>query len=132
MHSGLLGGADPDAERDCDHTGHEADADRLAEENRAEQCRGNGAHGNRIGHARRRRTLEREDPEVKADSAGKVITLTGTCDCPVENRPKTMKTVITIVDNDHHTMEGFDVTDGKETKTMTIKYTRSKERAAKE
>jgi hypothetical protein len=74
----------------------------------------------------------RMDSEGEADSAGKVITLSGTCDCPFENRPKTMKTVITIVDNDHHTMEGFDVTDGKETKTMTIKYTRSKEQAAKE
>ena len=66
-----------------------------------------------------------------ADAAGKVLTFNSTVDCPIEGGPKQMKMVITINDNDHNTMEMYDVKDGKETKTMTIKYTRAPEAAAK-
>jgi hypothetical protein len=66
-----------------------------------------------------------------SDSAGKVITCTAKVDCPMDNSVKTMKTVVTITDNNAHTYEMYDVgADGKEFKTMTIKYTRAKEQSA--
>jgi hypothetical protein len=38
-----------------------------------------------------------------------------------------MRQVLTVVDNDHHTFESYDIyPDGKEWKGMTIKYTRAK------
>jgi hypothetical protein len=68
-----------------------------------------------------------------ADSTGKIITMTATVDCPMEQGgPKTMKQVTTIVDKDHHTYECYEVAkDGKETKVMTIKYTRAGESASR-
>ena len=47
---------------------------------------------------------------------------------PMDNTKKTMKQVVTMTDEDHHTFEMYDVApDGKETKGLTIKYTRVKE-----
>jgi len=66
-----------------------------------------------------------------ADSAAKAFTFKSTLDCPIEGRSKQMKQVITIVDNDHHTFEMYDIQpDGKEVKGMTIKYTRAKNESA--
>lgn len=57
----------------------------------------------------------------------KTITLSGEYDCPITHTKRTMKQVVTIIDKDHHTMEGYDIgPDGKEFKTMTLKYTRAK------
>ena len=57
----------------------------------------------------------------------KTITLSGEYDCPITQMKRTMKQVVTIVDKDHHTIEGYDVgADGKEFKTMTLKYTRAR------
>jgi hypothetical protein len=62
-----------------------------------------------------------------ADSAGKVFTFTATVDCPFAGGPQKMRQVLTVVDNDHHTFESYDIyPDGKEWKGMTIKYTRAK------
>ena len=48
-------------------------------------------------------------------------------DCPFKPSGKqTVKQVVTITDNDHHTYEMYDIEGGKENKTMTIKYTREK------
>jgi hypothetical protein len=68
-----------------------------------------------------------------ADSTGKTITTTATVECPMDQGgPKTMKQVTTIIDKDHHTYECYEVAkDGKETKMMTIKYTRAGESASR-
>ena len=66
-----------------------------------------------------------------ADSSSKAFTFKSSFDCPIEGRTKEMKQVITIVDNDHHTFEMYDIQpDGKEVKGMTIKYTRAKNESA--
>ena len=66
--------------------------------------------------------------EGTADAAGKVITVSGQYDSPMDNNAKhTMKQVWTIADNDHHTFEAWDIgPDGKEMKMLEIKYTRAK------
>jgi hypothetical protein len=64
--------------------------------------------------------------EGTADDAGK-ITLKCTFDCPITQGKRTSKEVLTINSPDSHTMEMFDTgPDGKEFKSMTIKYTRAK------
>jgi hypothetical protein len=66
--------------------------------------------------------------EGTADSSGKVITVSGPYDCPMDNTKHTMKQVWTITDDDHHTMEAWDIgPDGKENKMLTIAYTRAKD-----
>jgi hypothetical protein len=58
---------------------------------------------------------------------GKVITTTTTCPEPVLDKEKMIKGVVAVVDNDTHTYAMFeDGADGKQVKTMTIKYTRAK------
>jgi hypothetical protein len=67
-----------------------------------------------------------------ANSDGKTITCTAKIDCPADGSVKTMKSVITIIDNNTHTYEAYEVgADGKENKTMTIKYTRADQSAGK-
>ena len=66
--------------------------------------------------------------EGTMDESAKTITMSSTFDCPMDNAKHTMRQVITMVDDDHHTYEMFDTgPDGKETKALTIKYTRAKE-----
>jgi hypothetical protein len=66
--------------------------------------------------------------EGTADESAKTITFMCTVDCPLDNSKKTMKQVVTMTDDDHHTYEMYDVgADGKENKVLTIKYTRAKE-----
>ncbi|HYO08072.1 MAG TPA: DUF1579 domain-containing protein [Tepidisphaeraceae bacterium] len=66
--------------------------------------------------------------EGTADEAGKAITAKCSYDCPITNSKRSMRQVTTITDNDHHTFETYESgPDGKETKAMTIKYTRAKE-----
>jgi hypothetical protein len=64
--------------------------------------------------------------EGTADSSGKVLTLTTTCHDPLAGKDKTIRTVLTVVDNDHHTYEAFETPEGKEVKTLSIQYTRAK------
>jgi hypothetical protein len=62
-----------------------------------------------------------------ADETGKVITSWGTMDDPAEKRTMKAKTVVTIVDADHHTYESWHaLADGKMTKDLEITYTRKK------
>lgn len=59
------------------------------------------------------------------DASGKVWTMTGEMTCPSTGQPMTKKSVITLEDDDHHTMEMyFPGPDGGEFKTMEIKYSR--------
>jgi hypothetical protein len=63
------------------------------------------------------------------DDAGK-MSLTCTFDCPITQSKRTNRQVLTINDANSHTLEMYDVgPDGKEFKSMTIKYTRAKEGA---
>jgi hypothetical protein len=65
--------------------------------------------------------------EGTADPSGKVITVVGKCHDPVEKKEITMRNVLTVTDNDHHTYESYHSVDGKpEMKVLTIKYTRAK------
>jgi hypothetical protein len=68
--------------------------------------------------------------EGKAGSDAKVITTACTFDCPIQKEKVSMRQVITIVDNDHHTIDMYTTQDGKEFKMMTIKYTRAKDTTA--
>ena len=65
--------------------------------------------------------------EGTADSGGKTITLTSTCHDPIAGKDKTIKTVLTVIDNDRHTYEAFESPEGKEIKTLSITYTRAKQ-----
>jgi hypothetical protein len=61
------------------------------------------------------------------DASGKVFTYHREEFNPIYNQRVQARDVITIVDNDHHTMEFYSVPPGgKELKTGTIKYTRKK------
>ena len=65
--------------------------------------------------------------EGTSDDGGKTITFKGDYDCPVTHTKKQMKQVVKIEGDDAHTIEMYDIgTDGKEFKSMTIKYTRAK------
>jgi hypothetical protein len=65
--------------------------------------------------------------EGDADSAGKTLTLSCTYDCPITESKKTSRQVVTIVDENTHTYDMYDVSaDGKEFKAMGIKYSRAK------
>jgi hypothetical protein len=65
--------------------------------------------------------------EGTADAGGKTVTLTSTCPDPVLGKDKTIKTVLTVIDNDRHTYEAFESPQGKEIKTLSITYTRAKQ-----
>jgi hypothetical protein len=65
--------------------------------------------------------------EGTLDESAKTITATCTVDCPMDNTKKTMKSVVTLTDEDHHSYEMYEVgADGKETRCLSIKYTREK------
>ena len=58
------------------------------------------------------------------DADGKVWTMEGAMTCPQTGRSLTKRSVITLHDNDHHTMEMFFVRDGEDFKGMEINYER--------
>lgn len=63
--------------------------------------------------------------EGTADASGKDLVLTGSAYCPVEKKNKNFRHVLHIESEKKHTMEMFEVgSDGKETKTMEVVYTR--------
>ena len=62
----------------------------------------------------------------QVDKSGKKWEMKGEMTCPQTGDPFKKRSIITLVDNDHHTMEMFFTgTDGKEAKGMEIKYTRA-------
>ena len=60
------------------------------------------------------------------DASGKVITWVATMNDPMTGKSKTSRMVTTVIDDNHHTVEMFDVPPGgkKEAKMMTIDYVR--------
>jgi hypothetical protein len=65
--------------------------------------------------------------EGQMDGSGKVLTMLAECPEPGQTEKKKVRQVLTIQDEDHHTYEAFQLgPDGKETKMMSIKYTRAK------
>ena len=61
----------------------------------------------------------------KADASGKKWTMIGAMTCPTGQEMK-KRSVIKLIDRDHHSMEMFFTgADGKETKSMEIKYERA-------
>lgn len=58
---------------------------------------------------------------------GTVFTITGSTDDPATGQSVTQKTITTILDNDHYTLELFSVQDGKDTPLMTVSFARSSE-----
>ncbi|MHC5002564.1 MAG: DUF1579 domain-containing protein [Planctomycetota bacterium] len=68
-------------------------------------------------------TMQTETGDV--DSSGKVWTMVGEMLNPQTGQPMKKRTVITVKDNDHHSMETwFAGPDGSEFKGMEINYTR--------
>ncbi len=59
-----------------------------------------------------------------ADASGKTITFVSEDDDPFTGSRKKHRTVYTIINNDKHIMEMFEMADGKEFKNMEIVYTR--------
>lgn len=63
--------------------------------------------------------------EGAAEKEGTVITLTGEYYCPItDQKNKPMKQIIRIINNDKHVLEMHDPTQGENSKTMEITYTR--------
>jgi Protein of unknown function (DUF1579) len=61
----------------------------------------------------------------EVDEAGKVWTMRGEMTDPGSGKPLTKKSIITLVDEDHHKLEMFFVTPGGEAKGMEITYVRA-------
>ena len=62
----------------------------------------------------------------QVDGSGKVWTMHGEMTCPQSGQLMKKRSVITLTDNDHHTMEMFwDMGDGNEFKGMEITYARA-------
>jgi len=66
------------------------------------------------------------------DASGKVITWIGTMNDPVSGKPEQSRMVMTVVDDNHHTLEMYGVPPGakQEMKTMTINYVRKPDATA--
>jgi hypothetical protein len=61
----------------------------------------------------------------QVDKAGKVWTMHSALNHPSSGRPMNKRTVITLIDNDHHRMESYVAMDGdSEYKNMEIDYQR--------
>ena len=58
------------------------------------------------------------------DESGRVWTMEGEMTNPQTGRPISKRSVITLVDDDHHTMEMYFATDEGEAKGMEIRYER--------
>ena len=62
-----------------------------------------------------------------ANADGKSYTFTSTMDDPMTGKSSPVKEIVTVVDNNHHTLEMWGAgPDGKMFKTMEIAYTRKK------
>ena len=60
------------------------------------------------------------------DASGMVWTMLGEMVCPQTKDPMKKRSVITLKDNDHHSIETFFAgTDGRESKAMEIQYERA-------
>ena len=60
------------------------------------------------------------------DETGKVWTMHSNVTCPQTGQQLVKRSVITLIDNDHHRMESFFVgDDGNEMKAMEINYERT-------
>jgi hypothetical protein len=65
--------------------------------------------------------------EGTADATGKSITFTSTMDDPMTGKSSPVKETVTVVDDDHHTLEMWGAgPDGKMFKMMEIAYSRKK------
>jgi hypothetical protein len=65
--------------------------------------------------------------EGTPDATGKSITFTSTMDDPMTGKSSEIKETVTVVDNDHHTLEMWGAgPDGKMFKMMEIAYSRKK------
>ncbi len=63
----------------------------------------------------------------QVDASGNEWTMTSKFTCPQTKQVMDKRTVIRLIDNDHHSMESyFAGADGNEFKAMEIQYTRSK------
>src|SRR5258708_38355042 len=63
----------------------------------------------------------------KAEADGKSFTFTSTMDGPLTGKSSPVKEKVTVVDDDHHTLEMWGPgPDGKTFKMMEINYTRKK------
>ena len=63
----------------------------------------------------------------EVDASGKVWTMVGVITNPETGLPMQKKSIITLKDRDHHTMESYlEGPDGKEVKTMEITYRRQR------
>ena len=71
LHSRVLRGRDPDADKHRDEPGHQVERDRLADKLRGEQAGGDWVHGHRVGDAGRRRALQRHHPEDEGERAAR-------------------------------------------------------------
>jgi hypothetical protein len=60
----------------------------------------------------------------KWDESSKTINFTGTCVDPTTGKEMKVREVFKLVDDNHQTMEMYMTTDGKEHKSMEIKFTR--------
>jgi hypothetical protein len=61
----------------------------------------------------------------KGDASGKMITMSGTMDDPMQKKSMPFKETIKVVDNDHHVFEMWSPgPNGKMFKMMEITYTR--------
>jgi hypothetical protein len=60
------------------------------------------------------------------DTAGKVWTMVGSMPNPQTGEPMTKRSVITLQDRDHHKLEMFFESKGRESRAMEIEYTRSR------
>jgi hypothetical protein len=58
------------------------------------------------------------------DAATKTFTYTAQCEM-IPGKTTTIREVVKVVDNDHHNFEWYDNSQGSETKTMEIAYTRA-------
>ena len=59
------------------------------------------------------------------DATGKVWTMTGEMTNPETGTPLSKRSVVTLVDDDHHSMETYFTMPEGECKIMEIKYTRT-------
>jgi hypothetical protein len=62
--------------------------------------------------------------------SGNTITMKCAFDCPVRKEKVDMRQVLTVTDNNQHTLDMYCTEGGKEFKTMSIKYTRAKDATA--
>jgi hypothetical protein len=71
-------------------------------------------------------TTQMQTEQGQVDSSGKVWTMIGSTTCGMTGAETQKRSVITLIDNDHHSMEMFFTgPDGSEMKGMEIQYARA-------